>query len=179
MWCCRCIILRIFLQVRRPRPPDGVPGPSRLGGQGGVLSGIFQHFLENKGNPAQKKSLLRKAAPLYRRASLLGPQAALEAVLGGSWGVLGRYFGRYWVVLGVLGMSWASLGGSWGGLGGSWGLQGRSWAGPGRLLGGSWGAFGGLGGVLESDLEPSGASWRHLENSLIFWLWRFCGVIVV
>ena len=48
---------------------------------------------------------LRKAAPLYRRASLLGPQAALEAVLGVSWAVLGRYFGRYWVVLGVLGMS--------------------------------------------------------------------------
>jgi hypothetical protein len=58
LWCCRCIILRIFLQVGRPGPPDGSPGPSRLGGQGGVLSGIFQHFLENKGNPAQKKSLL-------------------------------------------------------------------------------------------------------------------------
>ena len=28
-------------------------------------------------------------------------------------------------------------------------------------------------------LEASGASSRHLENSLIFWLWRFCGVIVV
>ena len=87
---------------------------------------------------------LRKAAPLYRRASLLGPQAALEAGFGGSWAVLGKYFGRYWVVLGALGMSWGSLGGrlgaSWRRLGPSWRYLGASWP----VLEASWGVKGGL-----------------------------------
>ena len=48
LWCCRCIILRIFLQVGRPGPSDGSPGPSRLGGQGGVFSDIFKYLLEKK-----------------------------------------------------------------------------------------------------------------------------------
>ena len=141
-------------------PPPQVAFCRRVGLSSDIFQGLTR-LCRSQGSPA----VLRKAAPWYRRASLLGPQAALEAVLGGSWAVLGRYFGRYWVVLGVLGMSWASLGGSWGGLGGSWGLQGRSWAGPGRLLGGSWGAFGGLGGVLESDLGPSWGILGLLEAS--------------
>ena len=36
---------------------------------------------------------LRKAAPLYRRASLLGPQATLREVLGGFLGSLGFFLG--------------------------------------------------------------------------------------
>ena len=37
---------------------------------------------------------LRKAAPWYRRASLLGPQAALGEVLGSVLGALGFFGGR-------------------------------------------------------------------------------------
>ena len=57
LWCCRCIILRIFLQVGRPRLADGSPGPSRLGGQGVFCQAfsLFFTYLENKGNTAQKK----------------------------------------------------------------------------------------------------------------------------
>ena len=35
-----------FSAVPAASAPDGVPGSSRLGGQGGVLSGIFQYFLK-------------------------------------------------------------------------------------------------------------------------------------
>ena len=103
LWCCRCIILRIFLQVRRPRPPDGVPGPSRLGGQGGVLSGIFQHFLENKGNPAQKKSLSNAQQAAYPPPRLFWPKSKnylpkmiVESVFGLSWEVQWRCSGVQW-----------------------------------------------------------------------------------
>ena len=35
-------------QVGRAWLPDGPPGPSRLGGQGGVFSYIFKYLLEKK-----------------------------------------------------------------------------------------------------------------------------------
>ena len=84
---------------------------------------------------------------MYRRASLLGPQAALEAVLGGLKGA-------FWEVLGGLGLSW----GGWGGPGVVWVYLGGSKGGLGRVLGQSWGGLegvlGGLGGVLGGDLGP-------------------------
>ena len=96
---------------------------------------------------------LRKAAPWYRRASLLGPQAALEAVLGG---ILGGLRGVFWAVLGGLGLSWAVL------LGWFWRISG----GPGAVLGGFWAS---LGGVLRGSwavLEASwGATWGRLGAS--------------
>ena len=72
----------------------------------------------------------------------------LRRVFGG---VLGRYFGAYWVALGFLGVGSAVLGWSWRILGNPETL--------GRVLGQSWGGLqkvlGRLGGVLGSDLESS------------------------
>ena len=94
---------------------------------------------------------MRKAAPWYRRASLLGPQAALGEVL---WGVFG--VGFLGDIMGILLYLWIdecqtysnnadslrTSGGSWEGLGGG---LGPSWGGLGPLLGGLGGVLGGLG----------------------------------
>ena len=67
------------------------------------------------------------------------------AVLGPSWGLLGR-LGASWAVLAA---SWAVLGPSWGVLERSSGVSGASWA----VLGASWG----LTGAFWSRLLPHGA----------------------
>ena len=115
--------------------------------------------------PARRPRLgggLRKAAPLYRRASLLGPQAALEAVLGM---ILAGLRGVFWAVLGGLGLSWDVLGGPGvvlANLGGSRG-------GLGRVLGDSWGGLGGPLAVLEASWRATwgrlGAFWALLQAS--------------
>jgi len=106
--------------------------------------------------------ILRKAAPLYRRASLLGPLAALEAVLGRSWGGILGGIGWSWAFLGCLGpvlggpgVVLADLGGSRGGLG--------------RVLGDSWGGLGGPLAALEASWGATwgclGAFWALLQAS--------------
>ena len=109
----RRIRKKIRRKIRRPRCTDPTRRP-RLGGG------------------------LRKAAPWYRRASLLGPQAALGEVLGGGLGRLGGVLGPLGGVLGALGGLLARLGG---------------------LLEASWGPLGGI-------LGPLGPSWRHLGGIL-------------
>ena len=143
-----------------------VQAPRRVDVRNLALEGLGRTRRPGSNDSARRPRLgggLRKAAPWYRRASLLGPQAALEAVFGAVLGALGRVF---WAVLGGPGRSWDVLGQFWGVLGWSWRILG----GPGAVLcgslaclggvfGGLGGVLGGLGGVLGGDL---GLSWGTL-----------------
>ena len=87
------------LDVQAPRTFESRTGSKKI-------SGRFEEDLEDSFNtPSRLGGGLRKAAPWYRRASLLGSQEAL----GRSWGG----HGRSWAVLGgvldvILEPSWES-----------------------------------------------------------------------
>ena len=91
--------------LRRTAPQqDAVGGVLRgedLGGGRHRVS-VIEATKRWMGDPTRRPRLgggLRKAAPWYSRASLLGPQAALGEVLGGVLGALGGVLGASWAVL--------------------------------------------------------------------------------